>query len=113
MLVYDLGGGTFDVALLRREGQTFEHQIEPGGIERLGGIDFDEAVFQYVRSTIPPQVIEAARQHPEGAAAIAQLRRRCVDAKESLSSDASSGRAGHAARLHGDRADHPSRSSRR
>ena len=90
VLVYDLGGGTFDVVLLRREGQSFEHQIEPAGIERLGGIDFDEAVFQFVRSTVPPEVMEAARQNTEGAAAIAQLRRRCVDAKEALSSDATS-----------------------
>ncbi len=90
VLVYDLGGGTFDVALLRREGDTFEHQIEPGGIERLGGIDFDEAVFQYVRGTVPPELLEAARHNPEGQAAIAQLRRRCVDAKEALSSDATS-----------------------
>ncbi len=87
ILVYDLGGGTFDVALLRKEGDVFEHQIEPSGIERLGGIDFDEAVFQYVRATVPVDVLDAARQHPEGQSAIAQLRRRCVDAKEALSSD--------------------------
>jgi molecular chaperone DnaK len=90
VLVYDLGGGTFDVALLRREGQSFEHQVDPAGIERLGGIDFDEAVFQYVVSTVPAEALAAARQQPEGAAAIAQLRRRCVDAKEALSSDATS-----------------------
>ena len=88
VLVYDLGGGTFDVALLRRHGDTFEQQIEPAGIERLGGIDFDEAVFQYVKAEIPADAYAAAREHPDGPAAIAQLRRRCVDAKEALSSDA-------------------------
>jgi molecular chaperone DnaK len=88
VLVYDLGGGTFDVALLRRTGDSFEHEVDPVGIERLGGIDFDEAVFQYVVSTVPREALAEARQHPEGAAAIAQLRRRCVDAKEALSSDA-------------------------
>jgi actin-like ATPase involved in cell morphogenesis len=87
ILVYDLGGGTFDVALLRRQGDTFEHQVEPAGIERLGGIDFDESVFQHVLATVPPSVREASRQNVEGAAAIGQLRRRCVDAKEALSSD--------------------------
>ena len=90
VLVYDLGGGTFDVALLRREGAGFEHQIEPGGIERLGGIDFDEAMFQHVLGVIPREVLAAARQQPEGAAALAQLKRRCVDAKEALSSDIAS-----------------------
>ena len=87
VLVYDLGGGTFDVAMLRREGDSFVHQVEPAGIERLGGIDFDEAVFQFIRSAVPNEVLEAARHSPEGAAAIAQLRRRCVDAKQALSSE--------------------------
>ncbi|MET0578069.1 MAG: PQQ-binding-like beta-propeller repeat protein, partial [Ilumatobacteraceae bacterium] len=90
VLVYDLGGGTFDVALLQRSGDAFEQQIEPAGIERLGGIDFDEAVFQYVVASIPAEALATARGHPEGAAAIAALRRRCVDAKEALSSDATS-----------------------
>ena len=90
VLVYDLGGGTFDVALLRREGATFEHVVEPAGIERLGGIDFDEAVFQFAIDSVPREVLEAARQRPEAASAITQLRRRCVDAKEALSSDAAS-----------------------
>ena len=53
VLVYDLGGGTFDVAVLRREGRLFEQVGEPTGIERLGGIDFDEAVFQFVRARVP------------------------------------------------------------
>ena len=89
LLVYDLGGGTFDVALLRREGARFEHVVEPSGIERLGGIDFDEAVFQFALTTIPrPTCSSAVRQHPEGAAALIQLKRRCVEAKEALSSDA-------------------------
>ena len=88
LLVYDLGGGTFDVALLRRRGGGFEHEIEPFGIERLGGIDFDEAVFHYAVAKVPAEHVEAARQSQEGLAALANLRRSCVEAKESLSSDA-------------------------
>ena len=49
--VYDLGGGTFDAAVLRKHGDGFEILGEPEGIERLGGIDFDEAVFAHVRAT--------------------------------------------------------------
>ena len=47
--VYDLGGGTFDAAVLRRTDDGFEILGTPDGIERLGGIDFDEAVVAHVR----------------------------------------------------------------
>ena len=46
--VYDLGGGTFDAAVLRKTdgdaaGSGFELLGESVGIEHLGGVDFDEA----------------------------------------------------------------------
>jgi molecular chaperone DnaK (HSP70) len=41
ILVYDLGGGTFDVALIRVEPQKFT-VLCSAGVERLGGDDFDE-----------------------------------------------------------------------
>ena len=87
VLVYDLGGGTFDVALLRRHDEGFEHEIEPFGIERLGGIDVDEAVLQFVLGFVPSDVLEQARATVPGRTALAELRRVCVDAKEALSSD--------------------------
>ena len=46
--VFDLGGGTFDAAILRKKSEGFEFLGQPEGIERLGGIDFDEAVFAFV-----------------------------------------------------------------
>jgi hypothetical protein len=48
VLVYDLGGGTFDVALLVREDGEETHRLamEPRG-ERLGGEDFDRAIYDY------------------------------------------------------------------
>ena len=52
--VYDLGGGTFDAALLRGGGEgtatgaRFELIGPPEGIDRLGGVDFDAAVFAHV-----------------------------------------------------------------
>ena len=46
--VYDLGGGTFDAAVLERKAGAFRLAGSPEGIEHLGGIDFDEAVFQHV-----------------------------------------------------------------
>ena len=54
LLVYDLGGGTFDTALLRKKGDEFEYLALPTGIERCGGIDFDRAIYN-----------DVIRQHPE------------------------------------------------
>ncbi|WP_320536435.1 Hsp70 family protein [Pseudarthrobacter sp. IC2-21] len=43
--VYELDGGTFDTAILRKTGEGhFELLASPGGIEGLGGADFDAAV---------------------------------------------------------------------
>jgi molecular chaperone DnaK len=46
--VYDLGGGTFDACVLRKDHHGFSILGKPEGIEHLGGIDFDEALFQHV-----------------------------------------------------------------
>ena len=89
VLVYDLGGGTFDVAILQRDAEGFTSVGVPAGVERLGGIDFDEAVFEHVLGYVPQEVIEQARNDPTGRLGLAQLRARCVEAKESLSSDVS------------------------
>ena len=43
--VYDFGGGTFDATILRKTETGFEQLGRPEGMERLGGIDFDEALF--------------------------------------------------------------------
>ncbi len=86
--VYDLGGGTFDVCVLRkRDENSFELLGRPEGIERLGGVDFDEAVFDYVLRSIDNR-LEIPDPAPEGVlAAAAHLRRDCVEAKEALSTD--------------------------
>ncbi len=45
-LVYDLGGGTFDVSLVRlRDGEM--NVIDHGGDNYLGGSDFDRAMFDW------------------------------------------------------------------
>ncbi len=46
-LVYDLGGGTFDVSLVRSEGNEF-HIIGTGGISNLGGRDFNQRCIDQV-----------------------------------------------------------------
>ncbi|MBZ8178319.1 Hsp70 family protein [Corynebacterium poyangense] len=45
IIVYDLGGGTFDVSLLRIHGHHHE-VVASRGISRLGGDDFDEVLAE-------------------------------------------------------------------
>jgi actin-like ATPase involved in cell morphogenesis len=91
LAVYDLGGGTFDVALLRRKDRAgltgFEAVGRPEGLERLGGIDFDEAVRVHVDRALDGAVTAAAENHT-AYRALARLRADCTDAKEHLSSNA-------------------------
>jgi molecular chaperone DnaK len=47
VLVYDLGGGTFDVSIIEIRDRVFEVKSTGGDIF-LGGIDFDNAMIRYV-----------------------------------------------------------------
>ncbi|WP_148112787.1 Hsp70 family protein [Actinoplanes sp. ATCC 53533] len=85
--VYDLGGGTFDAAVLRRDGEGFQLLGEPEGIEQLGGADFDEAVFGHVLGVLGSRVEGLDPDEPDVVTALARLRRDCVEAKEALSFD--------------------------
>jgi molecular chaperone DnaK len=85
--VYDLGGGTFDAAVLRKTDTGFDILGQPEGIERLGGIDFDAAVFNHVREALGGKLTELDEDDSAAVAAVARLREECVQAKEALSSD--------------------------
>ncbi|MFC5263939.1 Hsp70 family protein [Kribbella qitaiheensis] len=85
--VYDLGGGTFDVCVVEKTESGFTILGTPDGVEQLGGVDFDEKVFQHVFEALGPFVDELDLDSPEGVAALTRLRRECVEAKESLSTD--------------------------
>lgn len=50
ILVYDLGGGTFDVSVLQLTGNVFE-VLATGGDTFLGGVDFDLRVMDFVIET--------------------------------------------------------------
>lgn len=52
--VYDLGGGTFDVSLLRVSGETFE-VIATHGDTHLGGDDFDRTIMELVQREVREQ----------------------------------------------------------
>lgn len=47
ILVYDLGGGTFDVSILELAEGTFE-VLSTSGDNKLGGDDFDEVIMNYI-----------------------------------------------------------------
>lgn len=85
--VYDLGGGTFDAAVLRRTESGFAIVGKPEGIERLGGVDIDAAVFEHVRRALEGKLDEYDEDDSAAVAAVARLREECVAAKEALSSD--------------------------
>jgi molecular chaperone DnaK len=85
--VYDLGGGTFDAAVLRNTGDGFELVGDPRGIEQLGGVYFDEAVFAWVTGHMAEAFATLDPDDPATVTAVSRLRRECVEAKETLSWD--------------------------
>ncbi len=53
ILVYDLGGGTFDVTLLKLMDGVDFHVQSTSGNTSLGGVDFDSAISEIICSKIP------------------------------------------------------------
>ncbi|CAN0922345.1 Heat shock 70 kDa protein BIP3 [Linum grandiflorum] len=74
ILVYDLGGGTFDVSILEIEGGLFK-VVATGGDTHLGGRDFDHRVMEYFMNLI-------LRKYKKD---ISGLRKECERAKRALS----------------------------
>lgn len=60
--VYDLGGGTFDISILKLSKGVFE-VLATGGDSALGGDDFDQRIFCWVleQAKLPPLSHEDAR----------------------------------------------------
>lgn len=86
LAVYDLGGGTFDAAVLRKDGEAdFALLGSPEGIEHLGGLDFDAAVLQHLWVTLGD--IDADPDDEAVITSLSRLRRDCTEAKEALSVD--------------------------
>jgi molecular chaperone DnaK len=85
--VYDLGGGTFDATVLRTTEHGFDILGRPEGIEGLGGVDFDEAVFAHVDHSLDGAISRLDPADPRATSAVIRLRNECVTAKEALSAD--------------------------
>ncbi len=64
LAVFDFGGGTLDVAVVRNENGRF-NVLGSGGIEDLGGLDVDAALVEHlglILSTSAPEVWQALNQ---------------------------------------------------
>ncbi|PRY56529.1 Hsp70 family protein [Glycomyces artemisiae] len=53
VVVYDLGGGTFDATVLRRNANGFD-VLAVDGADDLGGLDFDQALAEHLAATVQP-----------------------------------------------------------
>src|ERR1700753_4238918 len=88
LAVYDLGGGTFDAAVVRKDSPTsFTLLGRPEGIDGLGGVNFDEAIFEHVCAAAGMPLDQLNPNDPNLVADVARLRRECTEAKEALSVD--------------------------
>jgi molecular chaperone DnaK (HSP70) len=81
-LVYDLGGGTFDVSVVMVEGEVTE-VLASHGNNRLGGDDFDDLLAERLASEFQKQHgVDVRRDHPS---AKARLWWAAEEAKKKLS----------------------------
>jgi hypothetical protein len=85
LAVYDLGGGTFDSAVVRNGEDGLEIVGTPEGIEWLGGADFDQAILDHVNRQLGGAINQLDPADPGTAALLAAVQRECVLAKEALS----------------------------
>ena len=80
--VYDLGGGTFDVSILRLEGGVFE-VLATGGDTHLGGDDFDRVVAARLLATgLTPPTRDPSPAVLRGATAAAQRIREALSTEQ-------------------------------
>ena len=82
VLIFDLGGGTFDVSLLTLDEGVFEVKATAGDTH-LGGSDFDTALVEYCAQEFKKKTKIDLITHPR---AMRRLRTACERAKHTLSS---------------------------
>ncbi|MGA2620363.1 MAG: Hsp70 family protein [Thermoguttaceae bacterium] len=81
VLVYDLGGGTFDVTVMEIRGSEFLALATDGDVA-LGGYDWDHRLVDYAAAAFSARFGADPRQVP---AAAGKLWRECEEAKRTLS----------------------------
>ncbi|KAL7543260.1 hypothetical protein ACHAXR_012762 [Thalassiosira sp. AJA248-18] len=89
VVIFDLGGGTFDVSVLAMDEGVFEVKAT-GGDTHLGGEDFDNSIMDWCLEKIKAEAgADVSKQVNEGARAQARLRRAVENCKRVLSSSMS------------------------
>lgn len=83
VLVFDLGGGTFDVSLLKIGGDNVFQVLATAGDTHLGGEDFDNELTKYLTQEYHKQTGVDVRQNQR---AIRQIKIAAEQAKRTLSS---------------------------
>merc|ERR1712127_912109 len=84
VLIFDLGGGTFDVSLLTIEEGIFEVKSTAGDTH-LGGEDFDNRLVNHFQQEFKRKFKKDITSNPR---ALRRLRTACERAKRTLSSTA-------------------------
>jgi heat shock 70kDa protein 1/2/6/8 len=82
VLIYDLGGGTFDVSLLNIQGGVFTVKATAGDTH-LGGQDFDTTLLEHFKKEFQRKT---KKDMSSDARALRRLRTACERAKRTLSS---------------------------
>jgi molecular chaperone DnaK len=81
LLVYDLGGGTFDATLMEIDGKHYNALATAGDVY-LGGIDWDRRIVDYLAEAFANKQRIDPRENPAG---LQRLFREAEDAKRTLS----------------------------
>lgn len=82
ILVYDLGGGTFDATLMKKNGDNYE-VLATDGDRNLGGFDFDNLIINHVYDHLSDKGIDTDDISAEMEA---EIREKAEQAKRALSS---------------------------
>lgn len=86
VLVYDLGGGTFDITVMNIAGSNIS-VICTGGDDQLGGKDWDEALMNYIMERYEEEYEEDLSEDPETVATLyvdVETWKKALTARESV-----------------------------
>jgi len=86
LVVYDLGGGTFDVSVVEREGLVFNVLASEGDVQ-LGGDDLDHALAEHLIGFVSPKL--ASKRIRPGSAGFKALLFLAEDAKKKFQTEGS------------------------
>lgn len=84
ILVYDLGGGTFDAILIKNAAAGYQIISTPMGLEDCGGNDFDRLISQDIRNRCS-ETLRQQLNNKDASQTRATISKLCIDIKHQLS----------------------------